>query len=263
MTTTETGYHSLLIQTKPATVVVAVHQPNYLPWFGYFLKMAVSDIFVFHDDVAINSRGLTRRVKIAHQLPFRQPRWLTVPLHKHSDSSRICDLLVCKDQSWAQQHLALIANTYVHSPYFSEVMPMIEAMFLPLQELELLAQVNMHLIRAVDSAFELSPQYEISSQFAFRAAPSETNAALVKALQGTHYLSGKGAEAYEKPESYARHGILHVGTDASAFLQRQLQPYETSNRAGCSVVDLWMHMGTDWMKETIQIWRDQVSKNLR
>jgi len=46
------------------THIVAVHQPNFFPWFGYFVKIALSDTFILLDDVQIPWRGYTRRTKI-------------------------------------------------------------------------------------------------------------------------------------------------------------------------------------------------------
>jgi len=262
MTSGITQSSELQVLTNKAPVVVGIHQPNYLPWFGYFLKMAASDIFVFHDDAGLNSKGLTLRVRISHQEPHRQPRWLSVPLQRHAANTRICNLLVCKDRPWHRHHLALLANTYVHAPYFYEVMPLMETMFQSLHECKVLSHLNIYLIQEIAAALDLHPGFKMSSDYSFRSAPSETNASLVAAVGGTHYLSGKGANAYETPESYSRHGIFLFPTDAAEFLDRQLRPFQASHRAGLSMVDLWMHLGTAWMKETVEIWKKEIRKSL-
>ena len=40
-------------------MIIAVHQPQYLPWLGYFDKMARSDLFVFLDNVQYNKEGVS------------------------------------------------------------------------------------------------------------------------------------------------------------------------------------------------------------
>ena len=57
--------------------VVAIHQPNYLPWLGYFAKISEADEFVFLDDVQYSKNSYTNRVKVLHA---DKPRWLTVPV---------------------------------------------------------------------------------------------------------------------------------------------------------------------------------------
>ncbi|MBK8563691.1 MAG: WbqC family protein [Saprospiraceae bacterium] len=60
--------------------IVAIHQPNYFPWLGYFYKIAACDVFVFHDNVEHSKRYPTRRTLIRKSAEDIAPIWLTVPL---------------------------------------------------------------------------------------------------------------------------------------------------------------------------------------
>ena len=60
-------------------MIVAIHQPNYLPWLGYFYKMVKADIFVLLDNVQYEKNGYTNRCQIkTPQGPF----WLTLPIKR-------------------------------------------------------------------------------------------------------------------------------------------------------------------------------------
>ena len=60
---------------------IAIHQPNYLPWLGYFYKIANSDVFVFLDDVQFSKNSYTNRVQVFGK--DEKMRWLTVPVSAH------------------------------------------------------------------------------------------------------------------------------------------------------------------------------------
>ena len=56
---------------------LSCHQPQYLPWLGYFDKINKSDIFVFLDDVQYKKREFQNRNKIRNSTG---EEWLTVPV---------------------------------------------------------------------------------------------------------------------------------------------------------------------------------------
>ena|ERR1700733_7136326 len=65
---------------------VAIHQPNYIPWLGYFFKIAHADKFVFLDMVVYPGGSLVNRnsIKTAHG-----PAWLTIPVLKSGRSGQL------------------------------------------------------------------------------------------------------------------------------------------------------------------------------
>ena len=60
-------------------MIVAGHQPNYLPWLGFFDKMRRSDVFIIEDNIQFERQGFTNRNKI---ITADGVRWLSVPM-KH------------------------------------------------------------------------------------------------------------------------------------------------------------------------------------
>ena len=103
--------------------IIAIHQPNFIPWAGYFLKMAASDVFVFHDNVEITKSGPTRRVKISALQTVDYTQWLTVPLVKHSDFALIRELEISWQSDWTKKHLNQIKNAYRTCLYFELYFP--------------------------------------------------------------------------------------------------------------------------------------------
>lgn len=70
---------------------VAIMQPYFMPYAGYFRLMAASDLFVFYDCVQFPRRGWVHRNKLTHI--NGKMEWLTLPLVKSErDTTRILDL---------------------------------------------------------------------------------------------------------------------------------------------------------------------------
>ncbi len=70
---------------------VAIMQPYFFPYAGYFRLFAAADLFVVLDCVQFPRRGYVHRNRITSSR--EQPDWLTLPLEKGDrDSTRICDL---------------------------------------------------------------------------------------------------------------------------------------------------------------------------
>src|SRR5213592_31505 len=100
-------------------MIVAAHQPHYLPWLGYLDKLAKADLFVVMDDLQFEMQNFQnrQRLKLAGG-----PTWLTVPLCRGSQSDRICDKRIVPatslKQHWQHRHWQTLVMSYGRSPYW-------------------------------------------------------------------------------------------------------------------------------------------------
>ncbi len=118
--------------------IVAIHQPNYLPWLGYFAKMARADVFVFLDDVQFSKQSYINRVQILRDDGCS--RWLTVPVHV-SLGQAINEVRPAK-AGWARAHLDTLRGAYKAAPAFKVVWPDIEAFFGRIPDADLAASTD-------------------------------------------------------------------------------------------------------------------------
>jgi hypothetical protein len=107
------------------TRLVAIHQPNFLPWLGYFGKLLKSDIFVFLDDAQIPKKGSSwsNRVRV---LIGGRPQWITSPISRE-DGYQILKDVSFSEPTWQRtieetyqkktplEHILLRPDTYVGS----------------------------------------------------------------------------------------------------------------------------------------------------
>ena len=98
-------------------MIASIHQPNYLPWLGYFNKIARSDVFVIFDDVQfpIGKKGFFgNRNKIKTN---SGELWLTVPVLDRSKCKNFNEIKI-NYNGWNEKHVKNIENFYRKSPYF-------------------------------------------------------------------------------------------------------------------------------------------------
>jgi WbqC-like protein len=215
-------------------VRVAVHQPNYAPWCGYFAKMFAADAFVFLDDAQLpQGRSFVSRVKIAKGQDAEQ--WLTVPVRKGAKPIREVEFA---DEPWAERHRRTLQHAYAKTPHFAEALELVD----PLYDAPgtSLAEFNMRLIAAVAKYLGYEGEFHRSSDRPADLAADERIAQLVSALGGDVYVSGAGGQNYQSEAVYAERGI---GLEVRVY---EPVPYERSGWAwlgGLSVLDALFHLG--------------------
>lgn len=209
--------------------VVAIHQPNYLPWLGYFRKIARADTFVFLDDVQFSKGSYINRVQV---LAGKSAKWLSVPVTA-SIALQINQTQIAK-ADWRADHLARLQAYYRTAPAFATVFPGLEEMFASAQG-DTIAAVNESLIRALAGRIGLDTVFVRSSDLGHETlSADERLAALVSDLGGTAYLSGGGGAKYQDPATFAAAGI------ALAFNDLDFAPYDQRRDAfvaGLSILD--------------------------
>lgn len=214
---------------------VAVHQPNYAPWCGYFAKMLASDVFVFFDDVQLpQGRSYVSRAKVAKGKDGEQ--WLTVPVTK-SGTPAINQVRLA-DPQFAAKHLATLRHSYARAPYVAEVLALLGPVYD--RAAERLADVNMDLIRTVAAYLGWPGTFVLSSQRPSESRADDRIAELVAGVGGTTYVSGAGGQNYQSEATYAARGLaLEVRTYQPVVYERSGWPWV----AGLSVLDALFHLG--------------------
>jgi hypothetical protein len=184
-------------------VVVAIHQPNYLPWLGYFRKIAMADVFVFLDDVQFSKHGYTNRVQI---LAEGEPRWLTVPVSGHLGDPINRVWPARKD--WPRAHLDALRTRYKAAPEFRAAWPMISELFASLPQADI-GTINRHLVIKLAEALGLARHFVCASAIPVDSAMGDDRLVnLVASIApDACYLSGKGGANYQDPEKFRRAGL--------------------------------------------------------
>lgn len=184
-------------------MIVAIHQPNYLPFLGYFHKMSRCDVFVLLDNVQYVKGYYIQRVKI------KTPKgadWLGVPVLNHGRHGQLINATeIDPTQNWQERHWKTLFLNYAKAPFFERYAAFLQDVYAG--RWERLSDLNEHLIRFVMSELTISVELVKASQLDASGHSSDLLVNICKELGATTYLSGNGAKDYLDPEKFAEAGI--------------------------------------------------------
>jgi WbqC-like protein family len=232
---------------------IAIHQPNFMPWLGFFMKVAISDVLVLHDNVQYTKGGPTRRCMIRRGKDSAETEWMTIPLIKHSDFSLLKDLRIYNAQKWQTKHLNKLFNLYNNSPFFNEIFGFIEDLYKNEILATSLCDQNIIIIKELCRILDLQKPMCTSSSMPIAIMESDRyNISIVQFLEGTHYVAGNGSISYQNDNLFILNHIQLVKCDFLAYIKSH--PYSQSNQPflpGLTIIDALMHLGITGTKNYI------------
>jgi hypothetical protein len=221
--------------------VVAIHQPNFLPWLGYFDKLARCDVFVLLDSVQFPKRNGTwmNRVKL---LVAGEPAWVTVPVVRaYHGLRRIDEMQIDDSRPWRRKILASIEQGYRRSAHFDETMPLVTEIVM--DESPMLADYNEAGVRRLAAAVGLDVgKFVRASSLDVDGAATDLLIEITRKLGGGTYLAGGGADGYQEDEKFAAAGVQ---LRYQAFEHPTYPQPTASPQHGLSIIDALMHCGSD------------------
>ncbi|KVL10575.1 WbqC family protein [Burkholderia sp. MSMB1826] len=213
---------------------LAVMQPYFFPYIGYFQLMASVDTFVVFDDVSFINRGWINRNRInvngaAHMI--------TMPLRQASQNRLICDIDVADDANWRPRILRTIHQSYARSPHFSRVFPIIERILM--HDARNLADFLVHGLIALRDHLRLDTHIVATSR-RYENASLKAQARIIdigRQERAAVYVNPVGGQDLYDPDAFAAAGLQ------LKFLTPDLAPY-TSVRGpfipALSIIDVLM-----------------------
>jgi hypothetical protein len=218
------------------TTVVAIHQPNFLPWMGYFHKMMLSDVFILLDTVPYTKNGYQNRVKIK---TAQGARWLTIPVLTKGRFGQLTSEVEIKDNiGWRKTHLLTLTTNYARAPYFADTMAWLRTAYD--STTTRLAQFNQTLIEIVRKELRIETPLVLASTLNAGGSSSQHLLELVQKVGGTTYLSGPSGRHYLDEAPFLEAGVK------IQYQQFQHPVYPQLHGdfvRGLSIIDLLMNVG--------------------
>lgn len=218
-------------------MIVAIHQPDYIPWLGYFYKMANCDVFVYLDDVQYSNTAAHNFNVI--KSPQGEVR-LKIPV-KQTMGDSINQVLTKDELGWKTKHLQTIAYNYKKSKYFDLIYPEFEKI-LSISYLDI-TNLNVAINDYICRGFGIKPNIVFSSEMVLSTCRQQRIIDICKQLNADIYLSGNGAKVYQDENEFLSQGILLNYNSYKPIVYPQLW----GSFIPClSVLDYIFNMGFDW-----------------
>ncbi len=219
---------------------VSIHQPQYLPWLPYFLKIEQSDVFIILDTVDFQKNGLQNRNQIK---TVQGAHWLTVPVRQQL-GQKIIDVKIDNSTSWRRKHWQTIQQYYKKAEAFKDYKNDLEALYLC--EWIGLCELNIEIIVMMMRWMNIRTPILRSSQMKAAGTASDLVLNLCLEVGATRYLSGSAGENYLQPERFQNAGV-EICYQASVLPETYPQ---LSSQAGfinhLSALDILLNCAVAW-----------------
>lgn len=221
--------------------LIAIHQPNFFPWLGYFHKIYHSDCFIVLDDAQFSRKGgtWTNRVRILRD----EPRWFTLPVDRSYHGYRaVNEMRFAPQEAWREKLKDMLAAAYRKTPFFDALFIQVSSMLD--FETELLWEYNMHILKSVLNVLRISSDHmHLASDFCVQTHGTQRLIDLTRAVGGTAYLCGGGAQGYQEDALFSEQGVALLEQN---FVSPQYpQVGQEAFVPGLSILDALFNIGPE------------------
>jgi hypothetical protein len=188
-------------------MIVAAHQPHYMPWLGYLDKMAKADLFVVMDDLQYEAQNFQNRQRLKL---IGGATWLTVPLERGTQADRICDKKIDNSgspkQHWQRRTWLTIEHNYRRAPHFERYAPAVHEVYT--RTWPTLLELDLHMLELARGWFSITTPMVRASSLQLTGHKTDRLIDMCRSLNARCYLSGGGGSTdYLDSEQMGRAGI--------------------------------------------------------
>jgi len=141
-------------------MLIAIQQPEHLPWIGFFNKMQQCDLYVYLDNVQFKKRYFENRNRIKTKDGIK---WLTVPVKtKGKYEQKINEVFIDDLNDWALKYLRTLEHAYKKSKFWNVVEEIVQSSFK--EKKEKLLDLNLMLIEKCRNYLNIDKKTVLASE---------------------------------------------------------------------------------------------------
>ncbi|MDO8530238.1 MAG: WbqC family protein [bacterium] len=219
-------------------MIITIHQPEYLPWLGFFNRIDKADVFVILDNVQYQKNGFINRNRLK---TAKGEAWLTVPVNGEQKSSSIDEVEIGGAPAWNAAHWDLIESSYGKAPYFKDYAFLFEEAVLK-RDFKLICELDYYFIKIVLDILGIKKEIVRASSLNPAGTATDLIVDICKKLGGNIYLAGPGGKNYMELEKFEKERIGVIFDEFTHPQYPQLFP-EKGFLPSLSIIDLLFNCG--------------------
>jgi len=219
---------------------LAIMQPYFLPYLGYFQLIHAVDKFVIYDDVSYMKSGWINRNRIKNQ---ESPQYITVPVQNGRSGVPIREVLIAKTpNNWKVKMLRTVAQSYARAPFYDEVYPIFENMIY--YQLSSIAELDTHIICQICKYLGITTEISKTSSIYENSKLTSVDRVIdiCEKERASQYINAIGGRDLYSYDLFEAKGI------SLKFLQPILGLYAQGGDGfvpGLSILDILMNLGAE------------------
>jgi hypothetical protein len=183
---------------------VAIIQPNYIPWKGYFDVIAMVDEFILYDDAPYNKNSWRNRNCIKTR---KGTAWLTIPVLTSGRFGQPIREVRVANPLWPSKHWKTLRQAYARAQHFEELAPVLKNLYDRAAEEPLLFRVNRLFLEGLCGLLGIQARLSSSGDYELLGDRTGRLVGLCRQVGASEYLSGPAARAYLDESQFADAGI--------------------------------------------------------
>ncbi len=230
---------------------VAIMQPYFLPYIGYFQLVSYVDKWVIFDDTQYISKGWINRNRILHPDVHKEWQYFSVPLKKHSRECSINDIEINDSLKWKGEFLGKLTTYKKKAPFYLDVMEFVEDSIK--FNSSSLSELIVHTLKRSCDYLEIPFQYSIFSEMGINTDniqhAGQWALEIADAMNADEYVNPSGGHTIFNEKEFSEKNI------ELRFLKPNLTPYVQRRGSfvpGLSIIDVMMWNDKDKIREMLK-----------
>ena len=220
---------------------LGIHQPQYLPWLHYFIKIRECDAFVLLDTVSYQKNGIQNRNQIKTN---NGKSWLTVPIVSKL-GQKIIDVPISNLTDWKKKHYMTIDQFYRKSEFYKNYKDEIDKIYQ--KQWNSLNELNINFIIKIMEWLDITTPIYRSSELNISGKSSELIINICKKLDASHYISGFGGENYLDEDYFIKNNIKLEYLENRKIIEYSQLYHDKGFLDDLSALDIVFNCGNKWI----------------